>query len=217
MNLRHKKPRPLTREEKPFRDARLFVIATEDTHSPAQYFKLFRNTRINVKILPTADGLSSPEHVLKRLETYRKEIGPQEGDELWLVLDTDHWVEPNHIANFVQVCSQAVQKGFQLAHSNPCFEVWLLLHQTDLHSSEQFQRCAEVIQRLKTILDGYNKRGTVKGEWFPPESITLAIERAETLDSTPDDRWPQKTGSHVYKLVKSLRQFSKGIAEDTNP
>ena len=36
-----------------------------------------------------------------------------EEDELWLMLDTDHWVEPNHIANFNDVCARATQKGIR--------------------------------------------------------------------------------------------------------
>ena len=31
-----------------------------------------------------------------------------------------------------------------------------------------------------------------------------AVNRAETLDPNPADRWPQSTGTHVYKLVRKL-------------
>ncbi len=138
MNLRCKKPRPLTREEKTYRDDRLFVIATEDTHAPEQYFRLFRNPRIKVHVLPTERGLSAPAHVFQRLEDFLDEFELAEDDELWLMLDTDRWVEANHIANFIEVCKRATQKGFQLAHSNPCFEIWLLLHVVDLDANGQF-------------------------------------------------------------------------------
>ena len=73
MSLRRKKPRPLEREEKPFRDARLFVIATEDTHAPKQYFRLFRSQRIKVRVLPTEGGLCAPEHVIERLDDAERE------------------------------------------------------------------------------------------------------------------------------------------------
>lgn len=179
MNLRCKKPRPLAREE------------------------LFRNPRIRIRVLPTQAGLSSPEHVLRRLDEFRKEFELMEEDELWLMLDTDHWVEPNHIANFNDVCTQAAQKGFQLAHSNPCFEIWLLLHVTDLRAGDNFERCGEVVERLKDVLGEYSKR-SVDPSRFSKDSIAVAIGRAESLDTSPVDRWPQKNGSHVYKLVKKL-------------
>ena len=69
MTPRCKKPRPLTREEKTYRDDRLFVVATEDMHAPERYFDLFQNPRIKVRVLPTQGGLSSPEHVLERAWT----------------------------------------------------------------------------------------------------------------------------------------------------
>lgn len=127
MNLRCKKSRPLIREEKTYRDARLFVIATEDTHAPAQYFRLFRNPRIQVRVLPTEGGLSAPGHVIQRLDDFVEEFQMVQGDEFWLMLDTDHWVESNHITNFDQVCTQATQKGFHLctairaSKSGSCF------------------------------------------------------------------------------------------------
>ena len=66
MNFRHKKPRPLTREEQAYRDDRLFVVATEDTHAPERYFGLLSNPRIHVQVSPTECGLSAPEHALVR-------------------------------------------------------------------------------------------------------------------------------------------------------
>jgi hypothetical protein len=203
MNLPSKKPRPLAREEKTYRDDRLFVIATEDTHGPDQYFRLFRNPRIKVRVLPTEGGFSAPQHVLQRLDGFVKEFQTMEDDEFWLMLDTDHWVEPNHIANFKQVCTAAIQKGFQLAHSNPCFEIWLLLHHTDLSPGEQFARCEDVIQRLKELLGEYSK-GSVDCARFSLEAARDAVNRAESLDESPGNRWPRKTGSHVYQVVKKL-------------
>lgn len=203
MKLRCKKARPLTREESTYRDDRLFIIATEDTHAPKQYFEIFQNPRIKVNILPTEGGLSAPEHVFERLDDFMREYQTMEEDEFWLMLDTDHWVEPNHIAGFNRVCIEATQKGFRLAHSNPCFEVWLLLHVTDLDASEQFRRCQDVVQRLKDTLGGYTKR-SIDRDRFSPETAAVAVARAEKLDDSPGDRWPQKTGTHVYRVVKQM-------------
>ncbi len=208
MTLRSNKRRPLTRKEKKYRDDRLFIIATEDTYCPTHYFDLFHNSRIHVHVLPTREGRSAPEHVLRRLNDYVEEHETMEEDEFWLVLDTDHWTEPNHIASFSEVCTEASQKGFQSAHSNPCFELWLLLHLTDLDTNEQFARCEEVVERLKAILGGYSKKRGIDPTHFSPEARILAVDRAENLDgdSPSGDRWPQKTGSHVYRLVKKLLQ-----------
>jgi hypothetical protein len=203
MNLRHKKPRPLGREDGTLRDANLIVIATEDTHAPAAYFRIFENPRVKVLVLPTERGLSAPEHVIDRLDQFAREFDLAEDDELWLMLDTDHWVQPGHVDDFDRVCANAVQKGYHLAHSNPCFEIWLLLHVADVAPGEQFQRCAEVEDRLRDVLGGYNKRSLDPAR-FSLAAAADAVRRAEALDDAPGDRWPQKTGSHVYKIVEKL-------------
>jgi hypothetical protein len=198
--MSRKKPRPLVREEMTYRDDRLFVIATEDTYAPKRYFEessIFQNSRIKVRVLPTEDGLSAPEHVHGRLKSFRKEYELQEDDVLWLMLDVDHWADPNHISNFDKVCTEAGHLKFQLAHSNPCFEVWLLLHLMDLTSNDQFAKCADVAYRLKDALGTYS--GTrLDLSRFNRENAATAVERAEKLDKSPNDRWPQKTGTHVY-------------------
>jgi len=203
MTSHFKKPRPLTRSEGAYRDARLFVIATEDKDAPKNYFSQFKNPRIQVKVLPTEDCRSSPKHILQRLDDYKDEFDIGEDDELWVMLDTDHWIAQNHIKNFDKVCADAMQKGYQLAHSNPCFEVWLLLHVTELKADEQFKRHSDVAKRLKEIQGSYKKE-SIDPILFSFDKAAAAVKRAEALDLSPADRWPQKTGSHVYRLVKKL-------------
>jgi hypothetical protein len=201
-----KKRRELAREDMEYKDDRLFIIATEDTHAPKQYFEdssIFRNSRIHVRVLPTEGGLSSPEHVLERLNQYADEFALQADDVRWLMLDTDHWVSDNHIPNFDRVCREASQQRIQLAHSNPCFEVWLLLHFTDLTADEQFRRSDEAEQRLRNVLGRYNK-SRLDLLLYSRENALNAADRAEELDQRSDDRWPQKTGTHIYRLVKAL-------------
>ena len=36
------------------------------------------------------------------------------------------------------------------------------------------------------------------------ENVTIAIERAKTLDKSPADRWPQTVGTRVYLLAQSI-------------
>ena len=39
---------------------------------------------------------------------------------------------------------------------------------------------------------------------FSREVIAAAVASAEKLDICPAERWPQRTGSHVYKIVRKL-------------
>lgn len=204
MRPRFKKKRSLRRTDKPLRDARIFVIATEDTYVPKAYFELFQNSRVCIRVLETQDGHSAPTYVLERLKEVKNSEEFESDDQFWLVLDTDHWIAPGHIDSFKRVCRDASDQGFKLAHSNPCFEFWLLLHHEEVAENTRYEACGDVVERLKELLSGYSKR-TIPVALFTRNYIETAVKRAKKLDeSSTGDRWPHEKGTHVYKLVEQL-------------
>jgi len=68
------KPRKLDRENGIEPDASLIVVASEDTYAVERYFRLFHTTKVQVKVLPTDDGRSSPEAIVQRLDKYAAEF-----------------------------------------------------------------------------------------------------------------------------------------------
>jgi hypothetical protein len=153
-----RKKRPLERVRGVVRDANLIVIASEDRYAVKQYFDFFRSTRVQVHVLSTEDGKSSPEHVLSRLDTFIEENDIGDGDEFWLVCDTDHWTQKGHIANLTLVQQLCRQKGIRFVVCNPCFELWLLLHFDDFPTGESVPSCDAIGDSIRTAIDGYNKR-----------------------------------------------------------
>jgi hypothetical protein len=127
MSLFPRKSRPIKRDYTTFRDDRLFIVACDDTYAPKQYFEFFQMTRVQVYVVPTEDGTSSAGHVLERLLKFDHE----EDDELWMLLDTDHYASGKHIRSFKTALRNARQKGVNVALSKPCFELWLLLHHVE--------------------------------------------------------------------------------------
>ncbi len=210
-------PKALERKKRPLRDARLFVVATEDRYLPRRYFDIFRHQRVVVEVLPTEDCRSAPEHVLARLKEHQQDDNHIEGDEFWLMLDIDHWTTPDHVANFRAVCAEARRRGYHLAHSNPCFEVWLLLHVAAVAESEQLPNCSAVVARLQGHLGGYNKGNETR--WLScltPEQVSDAVMRAETLAGNANNLWPQQVGTDVFRLVKNLLTAPVGYPVTVN-
>ena len=121
---------------KPYRDAKSIVIATEGELTERDYFEdlaldeRVTHPSVEIKVLPTTEGFSAPFYVLQRLDRIRREHGMFEGDELWLVIDKDRWKD----AQLSQVAQLASQKRYYVADSNPCFELWLLIHHRSLES-----------------------------------------------------------------------------------
>ncbi len=191
-----RKKRPLDRTSHPFRDTRLFIIATEGKNTEKQYFSIFRNSRIQVLVLETIDNKSAPEYVCNRLDDFIREYDLDDKDDLWLMLDVDRWGDKK----LSKVTQLACQKEYFLAISNPCFEIWLYFHFKDSEFTEI--TCQELENYLKGILGSYNKSKLDLEKYKP--YIDEAIERAKKYDLAPDGRWPQTIGSHVYKIVEKI-------------
>jgi hypothetical protein len=57
--------------------------------------------------------------VLQRLLAFDHE----QDDELWMLLDTDHYTEGSHLQSFIAALSEARRQGINVALSTPCFEL----------------------------------------------------------------------------------------------
>lgn len=202
-----------------FRDARLIVIASEGKDTERIYFKAlakeYTNPRVHVHILERSEdeqNSSSPEHVLKQLNDYKGHYELESDDELWLVVDRDRWTE----AMLSRVATECAQNNFMhVALSNPCIELWLLLHLVDatLLTSEEEQLWMDNRRKSKNA-DPYLKvrlrqeMGAYHESSYDAkmliEHVDVAIARAEALDKNPADRWPQTLGTRVYLLAESV-------------
>jgi hypothetical protein len=196
-----RKKRPLDRTAKPVRDASIVVIASEDSYAVRQYFDFFQSTRIQFRVLETRDGKSAPEYVLNRINEYVEEFEIVEGDMFWVVCDCDHWVEPNHIKNLTRVLQQCRQKAIQVALSNPCFDLWLLLHFADF-PTEDVLTCNEVAGRLRTAAGGYDKT-KVYNLQIDDEKVSSALRRASVKHPTLEDI-PQRLQTAIHLIIQSL-------------
>ena len=195
-----RKPRPLTRDSSSLRDDRLFIVACDDTYAPKCYFDWFRIIRVQVHVIPTVDGTSSAAHVLARLLA----IEHDEDDELWMLLDTDHYAEGSHLKSFVSAISDARKSKVRVALSRPCFEVWLLLHHRDEETIASLKDAKAVDSELRAALGEYNKTN-LKREHFPMESVAQAYRRAEILDRRTAARdIPDSNTSRIYLLWRAI-------------
>ncbi len=207
MGLTSRQKRPLDRQISSFRDTRLIIIAAEGEKTEKQYFesKLFDNRRVQVKVLPAEDGKSAPKHVYERLKEYTENFDLQRNDQLWLVVDRDHWPD----AQLSEVCSHAVghrRIRCQPAISNPCFELWLYLHHADWTLGPKTS--SEVVQGLRTLLGSYNKSKLDIDRYS--NGIDDAVRRSKGMDKQPKGRWPDNPGTHVYNLVEAIRRLQTG-------
>ena len=196
-----RRKRPLDRTTKVVRDASLIVIASEDKYAARQYFELFRSTKIQFKVLETDEGKSAPQHVMARLDTYMKEFDFGPNDEFWLVCDCDHWINAGHIKNLVQVIQQCGQKGIQVALSNPCIELWLLLHFSSFPTEDQLT-CDEVEDKIRAAIGGYDKT-RVYNLPITNENVRVAVKRSADNQASSSEI-PDCPQTAVHGIIQHL-------------
>lgn len=203
MNLSFRKPRPLDRTIEHYRDTRLIVIATEGECTERQYFEMFRehSSRVQVLVLETHQGKSAPKHLFERLARFKRQHNLIKGDQLWLVLDKDRWPE----SQLSEIAGKAHQHNFNMAVSTPCFDFWLYLHHSDNVGGMEHVSSQDMKKALRNVLGSYNPSNLNTDQFLP--HVELAVERARRLDSFPSARWPNSLGTHVYRVVQSIKEF----------
>ncbi len=198
------------------KSARLVVIAAEGFETENLYFEAMKTSlraaNVHVEVLHReSDGDSSPEHVHEQIRGFMEEYNIEDDDELWIVVDRDRWTN-KMLSNIARLCAQ--NKNLRFCVSNPCFELWLLLHLDDvsLYSDEDKKSLTAnrkstrhktwLKQKLSVLMGGYNEASYNAGLLLP--MIDDAIGRAAAMDHNPEDRWPQTVGTRVYLLAKSI-------------
>ena len=100
------------------------------------------------------------------------------------------------------VLRECKQSGVSAALSNPCFELWLLLHFTNFPTAGS-SNCGEVEQQIRDAVGSYNKT-RVFDLPIDIESVKRAIESAKAND--PEGKILESVGTHVYWILDSLVQ-----------
>lgn len=201
--------------EAPIREAKSVYIFCEGVKREYQYFEYFKelDSRINVeiyKLAPHEDnsplGLLSiaKKCILATPENPNPKYAFQENDEVWLVLDTDPDKKDSR-ASQIKTIKEDINNltAWNLAQSNPCFEVWLYYH---LNSETPDFKSISYCKNWKTIVDQSIKGGFDSRKH--PIFIETAQNNSEKNFSVIDNKL--KVGStEVFMLSKSILPIIK--------
>jgi mannosyltransferase OCH1-like enzyme len=121
-------------------------------------------------------------------------------DHVWCVFDVNSHTK---IPDAVQ---QAHSNGIHLAISNPCIEVWLLLHFMDYSA---IQGRDQVTAQLEKFIPNYEKHLNFQKDFS--DKYTKAVERANRLYDQAKELG-RGVHNHVpctsfFRLTESIKQF----------
>lgn len=204
------KPKKFTYEKKaPFRDAFLFIIVCEGTNREPDYFRFFDGMSSRVKVVPVVSAIGGAPRLLIDVATAKvQELeASDETDRLWFVIDTDRWREQLH--EIRQECEQ--QPHWQVAQSNPCFEVWLYFHaKAQLPVLPNIGQCNNWKPHLPTVIQGgFNPD-------FHPIAIETAIVNAKAAYQATG-YFPDPGSTQLWELGEELLPLIKKELDQLKP
>lgn len=187
----------------PFRQSKpTILIATEGKETEPLYFDELKSRYrdvVTVLVSVGKTGQTNPQRVLKRLQQeISKRASWTRRDQAWLVVDTDQWTaaERQEIETAI-----AQDSRLHLASSNPCFELWLLLHFRDAWAAATQN---DLVRLLKSsaCFGSYEKENYDTSELMG--RIDEAIRRAKAADTTLPDKWSAPGETHVHRVVEKI-------------
>ena len=163
-----------------------FVFCEGETEM--EYVRFLRSIyRVPIQVIPRK---SKSNISISEIDHIKKDYVETSQDQVFLMFDLD----VDTILEHLQMIPDAV-----LLVSNPCIELWFLLHFQDQKSSISSDKC---IQKLMKVSPEY-KKGEVshREKVLFSQKVNMAVERAKRLNEYEN---PSTT---VYRLIEKLDQF----------
>ena len=188
----------------PRKERRVIRVLTEGKVTEPSYLIAWaRRHRHSISLSLRESGMApetlvdhAGQHMRRRRRSRR---GDQDFDEIWCVFDIDlHPNVPTAIHN-------ARQSGIEVAVSNPCIELWLVLHvedQTAYINRRNVQRRANELQLTfgKGIPD--NAWSTLFDEFATARQRAKALDQRHAGNGSPPRSNPS---TDIWRLVDRIR------------
>ncbi len=163
------------------------------------YFNSYRVPYLTHEIHVHKSKSPDPENVVKCALAWIKTLGVdvKDGDFAWCVFDVDQYTQEN----IRKARSLATQYGINTSQSNPCFEVWYLLH---FNYIDVIMTPGEAETRLKGFIKGYVKTRNYSDK--VKERLQTALTNAKKLG---EENGQNNPSTQVYDLIYKLLEIHR--------
>lgn len=145
-------------------------------------------------------------NALRRRERGRRGVSSyEESDQVWAVMDRDHHPE------FENVIAMCRARGVEVARSNPCFELWLVLHLDDFDKPINSR---DIQARLHELLPQYHHRQSPKPSFDSlldkvPDAEQRAARQLEARVAERDPFGnPSTTAGCLTQAIREAHEFA---------
>ena len=138
---------------------RRFILFCEGRNTEPTYFDAIRRTCSNALIaVETYRGVGVPYTIATRAVEHARELGLgrrsrrrkdsfEEADQVWAVFDRDEH------PRFDEAVAHCESNAILVARSNPCFDLWLVLHERDHDRPDNRHAMQAALEALRAEYD----------------------------------------------------------------
>ena len=158
-------------------------------------------------ICPARCQGASPAAVVEQAiaEHEKLETDDDERDSVWALIDMEQ--EPSAQKRAMNAKQLGEKRGIKVALSDPCFEVWTLLHLED--TGRQFNDCGQVLSHLKRLWqERFRQQFDQKAQVDYSKIIRFRHEAAARAKQHWEAQDPSRT--EVYKIIECIEPEGSG-------
>lgn len=205
----------------PSKDASKIYIVCEGAETEKSYFSFFEGLSSNLEliVIPPDEGTDPLKlmSLAKRIllsDTGKYSLDFMQRDQIWFAIDTDTWEKEGKIQPLRDFCASQNEDiviqysemkpylAWNVAQSNPCFEIWLYYH---LYNSLPDEAMVKEFRSMKAFVDSLIAGGFDFQK--DPARIGDAIMNTETNFSKQDNGNPTLFSTEQYLLGKEIFRF----------
>lgn len=183
----------------------ILIGAEGKNQTERKYFKAFNQVQSEYKIMAGKGNNTDPVGVVEDLlkSAKQEELDLKDGDILACFIDVDF--KNGRDQELRAAMKLARQNNISVFLSNPCFEIWYLLHfrySTKLYGSNE-----EVIKELGSYISDYSKSKDVYDLIENKiDQALLNTKRLESyhLENGTNDRLKKLPSTEAYKLIEMI-------------
>ncbi len=203
-----------TKRNAPSKDPKqLIIIVCEGEKTEPRYLEEFaKSYGNNLVALDIIDGAGVPRTIVEKaveknreqLRKVRKSKDSFDKFQVWAVFDVDEHPKVPEAKNL------ADGHGIKVGISNPCIEIWGILH-FERHTAFIDRKAAQ--SKLATLMTGYDHNSgatfnfnEIRGEYDRAKTNARHLETRHKTGGSPIDENPS---SNLYKLLDEIIKYGR--------
>lgn len=176
---------------------RIIRVLTEGKVTEPGYIRMLERRYLDVKIEIDPKDTGVPLTLVRLAREYQKQNKKRNPayDEIWCIFDIDQH------PNIEQAIQEARDSGIHVVISNPCFELWLVLHYRDQTRHIDGQAIQSLSKKLG-ITDGKKIIDEAQGELLAKlDEARLRAKDLENMHQRNGSKSWENPSSQVWRFV----------------